>query len=115
MWEEGIIPIEVGKVYHYFLGATKVAYQGRGVNKLVTDFGEKLAKERGFEYLLTETTSPITQHIYRKKGYKCVKELPYKDLVFPVTGRKMDLTKFPPNFFKEFEPAARIMIKKIHE
>ncbi len=55
-----MIPRENGKVYHLFIGATKPGLHGLGINQLVTVFGEKLAKENGFKYLLSESTSPGT-------------------------------------------------------
>jgi hypothetical protein len=60
MFKSGLIPNEQGKVYHLFMGATKLGLHRLGINTGVTLFGEKIAKERGFKYLLSESTSPGT-------------------------------------------------------
>ena len=74
------------------MGATKPSLFRQGIYSQLTAFSESIAKERGFKYLVSEATSPGTQAIQIKRGYKVLKEQFYKDMIFP-DGTSLDPEK----------------------
>jgi len=69
MWLENIkhqlivdklITEEKCKIYHLFFGAISPEYSNQGIIKQISLFNQELAWKLGFDYTLSEATSPIT-------------------------------------------------------
>lgn len=68
------------KVLHIYICATLVESNNSGICYKLCEYTLKKAKELGYEYIIVELTSPITQYIFCDKlGFSNIYEIRYND------------------------------------
>lgn len=68
--------------FHIFFGGTEKEYINRGIMTTLIDESIKLAKRKRFTNIIAEATGSVTQHIFKKFGFKENKTIEYKKFVF---------------------------------
>ena len=76
------------------------AYQGMGLFRTLALLGEIVAYENGFEYMISENTTPGTKHLYHTlPGYRICHEVSFEDIALPDTSERGDLSKIDKDFY----------------
>lgn len=69
----------------------KQEYRGRGISNKLMELLEKVAREKGYQYLILESGEPLVaaMALYRKKGYKVIPNYgQYKDMPDSICMKK---------------------------
>ena len=65
--------------------------KGRGISNKLMELLEKVAREKGYQYLILESGEPLVaaMALYRKKGYKVIPNYgQYKDMPDSICMKK---------------------------
>ena len=69
------------------------AYQGLGLFRRLSLLGEIIAFENGFDYMISENTTPGTKHLYHTlPGYRVCHEVYFDKMTLPGTSERGDLS-----------------------
>ena len=68
--------------FHLFVLGVVSEYQGKKIGKNLVDLSLKLARKRGFKYVLVEATSPITKPLCESLGFSVIGKLNYNNYSF---------------------------------
>ena len=75
--------IQAGEIFHLFMGGVYKEYAGYGIAAQMTEFIEKIAREKGYKGAVGEVTGPISQHVYiNHLGFQPLYEVSYADFIF---------------------------------
>ena len=73
-----------GIVFRQCFGFLLKEFRGQGLFNHVLSLTEILAFEDGYDYAISENTTPVTQRAFRHfPGYSTLVELPFSDMVLP--------------------------------
>jgi hypothetical protein len=85
--------VNMGDLYHLFMGGVAKKYSGQGIIHQMTHQGEMLARSYGFKAAIGEATGPVSQHVYLNHlGYKEIDAVTYRDFVYQGTYVFKDVT-----------------------
>ena len=69
-FENGHWTKEINTYFYVFAGFTVDAYEGRGIYRMLSNLAEKRARERGFKYMMRETTNSRLERAFAAQGYQ---------------------------------------------
>ena len=68
--ESGHFTKEMNTYFYIYAGFTVDAYEGRGLYRMLSNLAEKRAREKGFKYMVRETTNSRLAKAFAKQGYQ---------------------------------------------
>ena len=71
-----------GRHAHFNMLAVVPTLSGRGIAQKLVELGLENAARRGYRFAVTEATGPVSQHIFRKLGFKQRHVVAYEDFRF---------------------------------
>ncbi len=100
MVDKGLICDGPRKVFLQAYGFINPAYQGLGLFRKLSLLTEVLALENGFDYMISENTTPGTKNLYHTlPGYLIGYELAFQDISLPGTYEKGDMAMIDKAFY----------------
>ena len=89
-----------GNSLHLYLLGVNPEFQGKGIGKTLVHVTEMVARDRGFNYILVEATSPGTKPICEKLGYESLGNIPYKDYEYKGAKIFSEITDYDGPYLK---------------
>jgi len=74
--------ITMGSHAHLIMLAVSPVMSGKGIAQNLVKFCIENAVKRGYQFAVTEATGPVSQHIFRKLGFRERSMVSYKDFRF---------------------------------
>ena len=69
-FEKGHTIKQMNTYFYILAGFTADAYEGRGIYRMLSNLAEKRARERGFKYMMRETTNSRLEQAFAAQGYQ---------------------------------------------